>query len=116
MAGTASRPAKGLFAADASSVSSGGTLPVRSLEPHLSAGADGGPAESLVLPGWDVMLQPGEKRALTLRLQIPCDRPVPGWRLEMVAYGPSGGQEVHVPWRDGMAGWREAVVKAACAG
>jgi hypothetical protein len=37
------------------------------------------------------------------------------WHLEMVAYGPNGGAEVSVSWKDGpLPGWRHAVVDAAC--
>ncbi|MFF5209494.1 hypothetical protein [Streptosporangium sp. NPDC000396] len=101
---------EGLVAATASSVSPGTTLPVRSIEPHLADGP-----EPLVLPGWGWELPAGTHRSLVLELDVPCGRPTGEWRLEMVAYGPTGGREVHVPWRtERLPDWQRTVLDTVC--
>lgn len=121
---------EGRVKAVVASVSDGTTLPVESIEPHRPPDVEEDPSVEVhyeggrqayeksfrrVLPGYGWEIGPGQARDLTLVVKVACGTPLPGNRVEMVAYAPAGGHEVHLPWRGGLADWQERVDQAACA-
>ncbi|GAA1284266.1 hypothetical protein Psi02_33860 [Planotetraspora silvatica] len=103
---------EGLVRTEPWSISPGTTLPVRAVEPHAP---DAG-GELLSLPGEAETLPGGAGRPLILDLQVPCGPEPPDGSLEMVVYGPRGGHEIRLAWKDGrLPDWRHRVVEAACA-
>lgn len=114
----------GLVKAVIGSISEGTTLPVHSVEPHEPAEPEDPTVEYevpedrlnlTILPDYAWEIASGQDRALTLVLKVSCGQPLPGTRVEMVAYAPTGGNEVYAPWEGGLADWQERVDKAACA-